>query len=311
VATVKAFSSAGALLGTGTLTIPPLQHGSFNVAPFLGIGAFTGWLEITSTNGIISLSINAEAFPSLSSMPPGDLPASAGGSAGSPMDYYFSDLVFNGGFQTTLTYINYSTVSVTCTTTFYNDTGGPLAVPFGQAGTVVTRTDVLAPGQSFHDAAPPPGFAGLPTSSEGWAHGSCSGPIQASLLYRYYTTPTVISGELAVNPETAPATKFVTFAQSATGVAYANPSATQSAVVTATVVSSAGAKLATQNLTIAPLQHGSFNVAPFEGLTSFTGWIVITSTNPIISLSINAEQFPSLSSMPPGDLPASTVLVFQ
>ena len=250
-------------------------------------------------------------------MPPGDLQASAG-SGGPATDYYFSDLVFGNGFQTTLTYINYSTVQVTCTTRFYSGSviGQALVVPFSEAGSVSTRTDVLPPGHSFHDPAPGGAVASvaIPTSSSGWAQASCSGPIQASLLYRYYTSPTVVSGELAVNPETVGATKFVTFAQSATsstGVAYANPSSTQSAVMSVTAVSSAGAKLGTNSMTVAPLQQGIFNAAPFLGLNTFTGWLVITSTRPIISLSINAEAFPSLSSMPPGDLPASTVLVIQ
>jgi hypothetical protein len=35
----------------------------------------------------------------------------------------------------------------------------------------------------------------------------------------------------------------------------------------------------------------------------------LTSTVPIISLSLNAEVFPVFSSLPPGDLPAATTLV--
>jgi hypothetical protein len=35
----------------------------------------------------------------------------------------------------------------------------------------------------------------------------------------------------------------------------------------------------------------------------------LTSTIPIISLSLNAEVFPVFSSLPPGDLPSSTTLV--
>src|ERR1019366_8134597 len=95
--------------------------------------------------------------------------------------YYFSDLAFAGGFQTTLTLINDSPQSVTCTTNFYSDSGGPLAVPFSQ-GLISARTDVLPPGNSIHDQT----IASLTaTVAEGWAQSSCNGPIQASLLYRY------------------------------------------------------------------------------------------------------------------------------
>ena len=44
--------------------------------------------------------------------------------------YYFSQLAFAGGFQSTLTYVNYSPQAVTCTTNFYSDSGGALGVPF-------------------------------------------------------------------------------------------------------------------------------------------------------------------------------------
>ena len=41
-------------------------------------------------------------------------------------------------------------------------------------------------------------------------------------------------------------------------------------------------------------------------LSSFTGSLEITSTKPIVSLSINAEAAPVFSSLPPGEIPAST-----
>jgi hypothetical protein len=44
------------------------------------------------------------------------------------------------------------------------------------------------------------------------------------------------------------------------------------------------------------------NVNGIAGAQSFTGSIAITSTVPIISLSLNAEAFPVFSSLPPGDL---------
>jgi hypothetical protein len=45
------------------------------------------------------------------------------------------------------------------------------------------------------------------------------------------------------------------------------------------------------------------------GLQSFTGFVKITSTIPIVSLSLNFEAAPIFSSLPPGDLPSTTPLV--
>jgi hypothetical protein len=231
-----------------------------------------------------------------------DLSVTAGSSS---TPYYFSDLAFGGGFQTTLTLINYSPQAVTCTTNFYSDTGGALSVPFAQ-GAISTRTDVLPAGGSVHD----PTTASLSAAvAEGWAQSTCTGSVAASLLYRYYVNG-VATSEAGVNAETSPTTEFATFAQAAansTGIAYANPSTTQSATITFEVYSEAGTKLGSQVVTLGPLQHSSVNVGTIA--SNFVGFVKITSTTPIISLSLNAEAFPVISSLPPGDLPSSTMLV--
>lgn len=237
----------------------------------------------------------------------GTIAAAAGGN----QTYYFSQLTFAGGWQTTLTYINYSPQSVTCITNFYSDTGGVLALPFSQ-GTISTRTDILPPGGSIHDQT----IASLTgTATEGWAQASCSAPVQANILYRLYQTglpagaAPVPLGEASLNAETAAATKFVTFAQTNTGVAYANPSTTQSATVTFTVFDETGANLGSTNVPLGPMQHSSSTLGTLLGLTSFVGSVEVTSTSPIISLSLNAEAFPVFSALPPGDLSSSTAIV--
>jgi hypothetical protein len=219
-------------------------------------------------------------------------------------NYYISQLAFAGRWQMTLTYVNYSPQTVTCVTNFYSDAGGALLVPFS-GGTVSGRTDILQPGQSIHDQS----VADLnATVSQGWAQATCDGPIQASLLYRLYTAGVPV-GEAGVNAEAAPTTEFATFAQTATGVAYANPSTTQSAAITLKVFNAAGAPLGSTVITLGPLAHGAANLGPLLGLQSFTGFVKVTSTIPIISLSLNFEAFPVFSSLPPGDLPSSTTLV--
>src|ERR1019366_5962892 len=139
--------------------------------------------------------------------------------------------------------------------------------------------------------------------SQGWAQASCTGPVEASLLYRLYQAGVPV-GEASVNAETAPTTEFATFAQTATGVAYANPSTTQSAAVTIAVYSTVGTPLGSTVVNLGPLAHGAANLGPLLNLSSFTGFVKITSTIPIVSLALNAEVYPVFSSLPPGDLPA-------
>jgi hypothetical protein len=218
-------------------------------------------------------------------------------------NYYFSDYAFAENWESTLTYINYSPQTVTCTTTFYGD-GALQAVPFAQ-GSITTRTDVLAPGGSIHDPTTAPHSG---TVMQGWAQAACTGPVQASMLFRQYNAGVPI-GEAGVNAETAPATEFATFAQTATGIAYANPSATQSATVTFTAYDNAGVLLGSKSIVLLPLAHKASNLGPLLGITSFTGFVKIISTIPIISLSLNYEAAPIFSSLPPGDLPANTQLV--
>jgi hypothetical protein len=106
---------------------------------------------------------------------------------------------------------------------------------------------------------------------------------------------------------TAAATQFVTFAETGTGVAYANPS-TQPATITFTALSAAGQALASKSVTLAPQQHGSTFLGPLLGVSSFTGSVQITSTTPVVSLSLNFEAAPAFSSLPPGELESGTAL---
>jgi hypothetical protein len=218
--------------------------------------------------------------------------------------YYFSDFAYSGGYQTTLTYVNYSTQSVTCTTNFCGDNGLPVSVPFSdQSGPV--RTDTMPPGGSLHVQTIAPL---APPFAQGWAQASCSGPVQAGMLFRYFSNGVAV-GEASVNAEVATVPTFATFAQTATGIAYANPVPKQTAVITIAAYNTAGVKLGSKDITLGPLQHGTANVGPLLNLTTFTGFVKVTSNIPIIALSLNAEAFPVFSSLPPGDLPNTTTSI--
>ena len=130
--------------------------------------------------------------------------------------------------------------------------------------------------------------------TEGWAKASCTGPVQASLLYRLYQQSGTPVGEASVNAETSTDTIFVTFAQTATGVAYANPN-NISAPISFVLFDSSGNQLgATHDHSRA---HGSrylANPGPLLQLGSFTGLVEITSPLPIISLSLNRRGVPGI-----------------
>ena len=248
------------------------------------------------------MSINAEAAPVFSSLPPGELDAAAQGST----TYYFPHLAVGDKYQTTITYINYSPQEVTCQTDFISDHGSPLLVSFADRVTGVDRTDVLPPGGSVHQETNVELSAPL---APGWARATCSGPVKASLLFRLHDSAGMPVAEAAVNAATVPATRFVTFAeqgegQPGTGVAYANPSDT-AALLTFTAKDADGETLASVEESLLAGGHGAKNMSLLFGLSSFTGSLEVTSTEPIVSLSINAEAAPVFSSLPSGEVDAA------
>ena len=299
--TFTARDADGEVLAIEDLMLPPNWHGAQNMPPLFDLSSFTGSLEVTSTEPIVSLSLNFEAAPVFSSLPPGELGASAQGST----TYYFPHLAVGASWQTTITYINYSREEVTCQTDFISDHGSLLMVSFAELGMVDSRTDVLPPGGSVHQETDVDLSAPL---APGWARANCSGPVKASLLYRQHNSEGVPVAEAGVNAATVPATRFVTFAEqgegkNGTGVAYANPSDT-AALVTFTSRDADGEVLAIEDLMLPPNWHGAQNMPPLFDLSSFTGSVEVTSTEPIVSLSINAEADPVFSSLPPGELDA-------
>ena len=296
--TFTARDTAGQVLASVNHNLPPGGHGSQNMVDLFDLTSFTGSIEITSTEPIVSLSLNFEADPIFSSLPPGESGAAAQGTK----TYFFPHLAVGASWQTTITYINNSAEEVTCQTDFVSDQGSPLMVSFGGLGRVESRTDVLPPGGSVHEETNVDLSAPL---ALGWARANCSGPVKASLLFRRYNSEGVPTAEAGVNATTVPATRFVTFAeqgedQFGTGVAYANPYST-AADVTFTARDTAGQVLASVNHNLPPGGHGSQNMVDLFDLTSFTGSIEITSTEPIVSLSLNFEADPIFSSLPPGE----------
>ena len=293
----------GEVLAIEDLMLPPNWHGAQNMPPLFDLSSFTGSLEITSTEPIVSLSLNFEAASVFSSLPPGEPDAAAQGST----TYYFTHLAVGASYQTTITYINYSPEEVSCQTDFISDHGSPLMVSFAGRGTVISRNDVLPPGGSVHQETNVDLSGPL---VRGWARVTCSGPVQASLLYRRRNSEGIPTGEAGVNATAVPATRFVTFAEQGegrfgTGVAYTNPSPNISVPVTFTARDTAGELLASVVRTLLPGGHDAHGISELFDLSSFTGSIEVTSTEPIFSLSVNFEADPVFSSLPPGELDAA------
>ena len=297
VVTFTVRDAAGQTLASADRNLPPGGHGAKNMVDLFDLTSFSGSLEVTSTEPIVSLSLNFEADPVFSSLPPGEIDTSLQGST----TYYFPHLAVGASWQTTISYINYSPGEVTCQTDFLSDDGSPLMVSFAGLGRVVSRTDVLPPAGAVHQETNVDLSAPL---APGWARATCSGPVKASILFRRHNSEGVPVAEAAVNAAPVPATRFVTFAeqgegQFGTGVAYANPSAT-AAVITFTAKDVAGQTLASVTRNLPAGGHGAQNMVDLFGLTSFGGSIEVTSTEPIVSLSLNFEADPVFSSLPPG-----------
>jgi hypothetical protein len=306
--TLRAFNTAGAQIGSSSVTLAPRGYGARMLGELFGLPSFNGSVHIVSSVPIFSLSLKLENFPLFSALPPGDLDDStilASGSSSpesSPSvlthSYLFSQLVINAGWQTALDYINYTPNAVTCQTSFFASSGAPLDMPFPGSAAASVRTDSIPAGGTLRIETNSSG-GGL---TVGWAQAQCTGPVKASILDRLPG-----SSEATFNGMLAPATKFVTFAETQTGVAYANPNSVP-AQVTVTALGSNGARLGSGSFTLGPRAHTASYVAQLLGLGSFNGSIQITSDVPIMSVSINGEAPPSMSTLPPGELDGNTAL---
>jgi hypothetical protein len=290
--TFTAKDSTGKVLASTSVALAPGAHGAQNLGPMLGVSSFQGLVTIASSAPIITLSLNAEAAPIYSSLPPGQTDDITGAGA---RVYYFAHIAADDIWRTTFTYLNASTQPVTCNTSFYSDLGNPLPLSFNGS-----------PLSSTSDSIPPGGIARRQTDAQpkmptvtGWAVANCTGPVKASALFRRYNGSVPLA-EASVIAATGPASQFVTYADQSTGVAYANPSP-NSAKISFTAQDAGGAPVGTATLTLAAGAHGAANLGPLLGVANFQGSLTITSLQPIVSLSLNAEASPVYSSLPAGD----------
>jgi hypothetical protein len=75
--TFTALNAAGQFLASKNVVLAPQQHSSAFLGALLGLSTFTGSVQIASTVPILSLTLNFEAAPAFSSLPPGELESGA------------------------------------------------------------------------------------------------------------------------------------------------------------------------------------------------------------------------------------------
>jgi hypothetical protein len=291
--TFTAKDQLGTVLATHSISLAAGAHGAQNLGPLLNLASFQGSITITSTVPIVCLSLNAEASPVISSLPPGQ---PDNGSQNSPATYYFAHIAAAAVWRTAFTYVNAGSQSVTCNTSFFSDSGSPLPLTFGGSSLTSTSDAIPAGGMArrLTDAQP-----ASPTVT-GWAIANCTGAVKASALFRRFDNNNAAIAEASVIATLAPASQFSTFADQTTGVAYANPSP-KAATISFTAHDTAGALVAATSLMVSPSAHGAQNLGPLLGVPSFRGSITISSSQPVVSLSLNAEASPVISSLPAGD----------
>jgi hypothetical protein len=73
---VTALDSSGSRIGTASVSLPAAMQGASMLADLFGSQNFSGSIQIVSSVPIITLSLNFEAAPVFSSLPPGDLEGS-------------------------------------------------------------------------------------------------------------------------------------------------------------------------------------------------------------------------------------------
>src|SRR5262245_22008089 len=213
---------------------------------------------------------------------------------GAAYNYYFAHLASGGVWRTTFTYVNPSDNFVTCNTSFYSQSGAPLTLSFAGIKSSLIPYNIVPRGTVHSQTdADPTGPVRV-----GWAKAVCDGPIQASVLFRSFKG-SVPQAEGSVLASTTPSTRFVSFSDEKTGIAFANPLSVSSEL-TFTARNLAGVTLMTKSLTLLGMNHGTFNVGPYLGLSSFRGSLTIVASSPIVSLALNFESAPVFSALPPG-----------
>lgn len=165
-----------------------------------------------------------------------------------------------GGWDTTLTLVNLSTVPSGATLNFFDDSGNPLSLPFTfPQGTITATTNSTVQGSINASGLLLLDTTGLPTQAAniGWAHLQASGTVSGYALF----TNTPNNWQAAVPIETVNATSYLlpfdNTGTLSTGLAIANLS-TQAADINVTIRDDGGTTIGTEVISVPAQGHTSF-----------------------------------------------------
>lgn len=228
-------------------------------------------------------------------------------SAQGPTTYYFPHLAVGAGWQTTLTYINYSPQEVTCRTDFFSGQGTPLTVSFPGRG----------PGcqPQRHAAARRLRSRGNRCGVErsacirlgaGRLHGAGEGQPAVSAV-RQRRRAHGRSGSQCGGRSGHPLRDLCRKARRAAGDrgCLCQPLRHVDGRGHLYGQGRGWADTGQRRPDADTQRHGAQNIAGLFSLASFTGSLEITSSEPIVTLSLNAEAAPVFSSLPPGEVQES------
>ena len=199
-ASVTAINPVSGPLTGGTFII--ITGKGFRDGAMVKIGDITSLIssvtdtEIRATTGKAAL---AGIYDVVVSNPDGQFATLTDGfSYESSHPYFFAHIAAGERWRTTFTFVNTSTQTVSCTTSLYSNSGGPLALAFdGNVSSIWTHTIPGGGTARMQTDAYPTG----PVLT-GWARSDCSGPIKASALFRSYQgeEPEAEASVIAVTP---------------------------------------------------------------------------------------------------------------
>jgi hypothetical protein len=263
----------GNQLASRTLTLPALNHTSFNPT-FPSTVAGGGVVEYDSNMNVFGLGIRsapegtALAFTSLDAV----LPLAASTKT-------ISHIADGGGWRSSIILVNTDTVPASYAVSFLNDSGAsyvpPLAlgtatgsIPVG-GSTIIETADIAS------------------VLNTGWAQVTSSQSIGGTAIFRYDPWSQEAAVPLLTSGGATLEIPYQVGSGLALGVALANPSATQTANITEVIRDQNGNQLASRTFTLAPLNHTSFNPT-FPGTVAGGGVVEYDSNLNLFGLGIRS-----------------------
>jgi hypothetical protein len=260
--TLTAYNQSGAPIGSSTITLPAMEQKSFQVKDQLGVSG-TGWIGVESDQPIVGL----EIFGNIHTGQITGVQASTYPSA----ILYFSHFDTTAEWWTGIALANPNGTSASVTLTAYNQSGTPIG------SSTIT---LPAMGQKVFQVKDQ-----LGVSSTGWISISSDQPL-IGLEILGSVTSGGLAGLVAPNAgrNNLAFSHFDTTAAWWTEIALANPNGV-SANVTLTAYDQTGAWIGNSAITLPANGQNFFQVKDQLGVSG-TGWIYVSSDQPIVGLEL-------------------------